>query len=82
VQLSGAIWRDDAETVRTHRLLDRGINPNVRASLRARLEERHGGGPVHEYRNVTSLGWGEQFHAPVFVSREPLRLTEAGGGGR
>lgn len=30
----------------------------------------HGGGPVHEYRNLTPLGWGEQFHAPVFVSRE------------
>jgi hypothetical protein len=66
----------------THLLLDHGANPNVRASLRARLEEGHGGGPVHEYRNVTPLGWGEQFHAPVFVSREALRLIEAGGGGR
>ncbi len=66
----------------TRLLLDRGAHPNVRASLRARLEEGHGGGPVHEYRNVTPLGWGEQFHAPVFVSREALRLIEASGGGR
>ena len=66
----------------THLLLDRGANPNVRASLRARLEEGHGGGPVHEYRNVTPLGWGEQFHAPVFVSREALRLIESRGGAR
>jgi hypothetical protein len=66
----------------TRLLLDRGANPDVRASLRARLEEGHGGGPVHEYRNVTPLGWGEQFHAPVFVSREALRLIEAKGGGR
>jgi hypothetical protein len=66
----------------THLLLDRGANPNVRASLRARLEEGHGGGPVHDYRNLTPLGWGEQFHAPVFVSREALRLIEARGGGR
>ena len=66
----------------TQLLLGRGANPNVRASLRARLEEGHGGGPVHEYRNVTPLGWGEQFHAPVFVSREALRLIEASGGGR
>lgn len=66
----------------TRLLLNRGANPNVRASLRARLEEGHGGGPVHEYRKVTPLGWGEQFHAPVFVSREALRLIEEGGGGR
>ena len=66
----------------TRLLLDRGANPNVRASLRHRLEEGHGGGPLHEYRNVTPLGWGEQFHAPIFVSREALRLVEARGGGR
>jgi hypothetical protein len=66
----------------THLLLDRGANPNVRASLRARLEEGHGGGPVHEYRNVTPFGWGEQFHAPVFVSQEALRLIESRGGAR
>ena len=66
----------------TRLLLDRGANPHVRASLRARLEEGHGGGSVHEYCNVTPLGWGEQFHAPLFVSREALRLIEASGGGR
>lgn len=66
----------------TRLLLDRGANPNVRASLRARLEEGHGGGPVHEYKDLTPLGWGEQFHAPIFVSREALRLIEANGGGR
>ena len=66
----------------TRLLLDRGANPNVRASVRARLEEGHGGGPLREYPNVTPLGWGEQFHAPIFVSREALRLIEASGGGR
>jgi hypothetical protein len=66
----------------TRLLLDRGAHPNVRASLRARLEEGHGGGPLHEYRQVTPLGWGEQFHAPVFVSREALRLIASRGGGR
>ena len=58
----------------TRLLLDRGANPNVRASLRQRLEEGHGGGPLREYRDVTPLGWGEQFHAKIFVSRESLRL--------
>lgn len=66
----------------TRLLLDRAADPNIRASLRQRLEEGHGGGPLHEYRNVTPLGWGEQFHARVFVSRESLRLIEARGGVR
>jgi len=66
----------------TRLLLDRGAGPNVRASIRARLEEGHGGGPLREYRDVTPLGWGEQFHAKIFVSRESLRLVEAHGGAR
>jgi hypothetical protein len=66
----------------TRLLLGRGADPNVRASIRARLEEGHGGGPVHEYRGVTPLGWGEQFHAKIFVSRESLRLVQAQGGRR
>lgn len=61
----------------TRLLLERGANPNIRASLRARLEEGHGGGPLREYRDVTPLGWGEQYHAQVFVSRESLRWVEA-----
>lgn len=55
---------------------------HARASLRARLEEGHGGGPLREYRNVTPLGWGEQYHAKIFVSRESMRLIEARGGNR
>jgi hypothetical protein len=66
----------------TRLLLDRGADPNVRASLRHRLEAGHGGGPLREYRDVTPLGWGDQFTAKVFVSRESMRLIEARGGGR
>jgi hypothetical protein len=66
----------------TRFLLDRGADPNARASLRQRLEEGHGGGPLREYRDVTPLGWGEQYHARIFVSRAGLRLLEARGGGR
>jgi ankyrin repeat protein len=64
----------------TRLLLERGANPNVRASLRARFEQGHGGGPLREYRDVTPLGWGEQFHGRIFVSRESMRLVEAYGG--
>ena len=66
----------------TRLLLERGADTNVRASLRARLEEGHGGGPLREYRNVTPLGWGEQYPARIFVSKESLRLIEERGGGR
>ena len=66
----------------TRLLLDRGADPNVRASIKARLEEGHGGGPLREYRDVTPLAWGEQYHAQIFVGRESLRLIEARGGHR
>ena len=71
---------DDARFTRL--LLDRGADPNVRASLRQRKEEGHGGGPLREYRDVTPLGWGEQFADKIFVSKESLRLIEARGGER
>lgn len=66
----------------TRLLLDRGADPNVRASLRHRLEPGHGGGPLRDYRDVTPLGWGERFVDKIFVSRESMRLIEARGGGR
>ena len=66
---------DDARFTRL--LLERGADPNVRASLRARLEEGHGGGPLREYRDVSALGWGQRYDARIFVSREALRLLEA-----
>jgi hypothetical protein len=66
----------------TSLLLDHGANPNVRASLRHRREPGHGGGPHHDYRDVTPLGWGEQFADKIFVSKESMRLIEARGGRR
>ena len=62
-------------------LLAHGANPNVRASLRKQLHP--GYGPemdvtkVYEYRNVTPLEWGEQFHAKEFVSEPALDLIRA-----
>jgi hypothetical protein len=63
-------------------LLDRGANPNARASLRHRFEDGHGGGPLRDYRDVTPLGWADRFPQKVFVSRESVRLIEARGGRR
>jgi hypothetical protein len=63
----------------TRLLLDRGADPNIRASVRQRLEDGHGGGPLREYRDVTPLLWGERFEPQIFVSRESIRLIGARG---
>ncbi len=68
----------------TQLLLDHGANPNVRASLRKKLhpgyEGRYDVETTYEYRNVTPLGWGRQFHAKDFVSESAMRLIEEHGG--
>ncbi|HXD50089.1 MAG TPA: ankyrin repeat domain-containing protein [Gemmatimonadaceae bacterium] len=62
-------------------LLERGANPNVRASLWKRLGAGHDDSRTrHEYRDVTPLSWGHRFHQPIFVSEPALRLIEAAGG--
>ncbi len=60
-------------------LLDHGANPNVRASLRKRLRFVDDES-LHEYRDVTALGWGEQFHDQAFVSRPAMALIAKRGG--
>jgi hypothetical protein len=68
----------------TELLLERGANPNARASLRKRLHPGYGPkydvDKTYEYRDVTPLGWGQQFHAQVFVSQPALRLIAERGG--
>jgi hypothetical protein len=64
----------------TQLLLDRGADPNARASLRKQLHPGYGEDWMHEYRDVTPLSWGERFHNQIFVSRPAMRLiTEHGG---
>jgi hypothetical protein len=64
----------------TRLLLHRGADPAIRASIRAGLEEGHGGGPLRDYRDVTPLSWGERYDPKVFVSRESMRLVRECGG--
>jgi hypothetical protein len=52
----------------TELLLERGADPNARASLRKQLHPGYGSDTMHEYRNVTPAEWGGQFHRKVFVS--------------
>jgi hypothetical protein len=68
--------RDDAFA---RLLLDRGADPNARASLQKRLrfvaDESN-----HEYRDVTPLEWGEQFHDQDWVSKPAMQLIAERGG--
>lgn len=60
-------------------LLDHGADPDARASLRKQLrfvaDES-----MHEYRGVTPLSWGAQFHDQDWVSRAAMRLIAGRGG--
>ena len=64
----------------TELLLERGADPNVRASIWKRLHPGHGDPARHDYRDVTALSWGRRFHAPIFVSEPAMRLIAAAGG--
>jgi len=68
----------------TQLLLDRGADPNIRASIRKQLHPGYGPrfdvSKAYEYRGVTALSWGRQFHAQVFVNGLALRLIEEAGG--
>lgn len=60
-------------------LLERGANPNARASLR----EVGGEGAnrtVREHYNLTPLAWGQRFHYELVVNREAMRLIRERGG--
>jgi ankyrin repeat protein len=74
--------QQDAEFARL--LLDHGADPNARASLRKQLrfvlDES-----MHEYRDVTPLSWGDQFHNPQssghsWVSHPAMQLIAERGG--
>lgn len=60
-------------------LLDRGADPNARASIRKRLAFARDSS-VHEYKNVTPLGWGRTFHDQSYVLQAAMRLIAERGG--
>lgn len=64
----------------TQLLLDRGADPNARASLRKQLHPGYGEEGLHEYRDVSPLSWGRRFHRQIFVSQPALNLIEERGG--
>jgi hypothetical protein len=60
-------------------LLERGADVNARASIRKQLPFARDKS-VHEYRDVTPLGWGRRFHDQSYVCRSSMRAIEAAGG--
>jgi hypothetical protein len=76
------LGRRPPEAPFTQLLLDHGADPNVRASLRKQLHPGYGEDRPHEFRDVTPLSWGEQFHNKRFVSEPAMRLIAERGGRR
>jgi hypothetical protein len=64
----------------TRLLLDHGANPNARASLRKQLHPGYGIDWMHEYRNVTPISRGEQFHFRKLSNAAAIRLIAERGG--
>ncbi len=60
-------------------LLNRGADPNARASIRKDLPFAQDKS-MHEYRDVTPLGWGRQFHDQSYVSQAAMRVIAERGG--
>jgi hypothetical protein len=60
-------------------LLERGANPNTRASLRKLLPFTDDPS-LHEYHNVTPLAWGRRFHDQAWVSAAAMRVVAEAGG--
>lgn len=61
-------------------LLEHGANPNARASLRKRMHPGYEIEGLHEYRDVTPLGWGERFIFRELVNGAAMRVIAEWGG--
>lgn len=84
-------WTQRARDTRfTQLLLDRGADPNARASIRMRFGEGHGDPRIREFRDVSPLSWarqlaasssaGERYDGRIFVNEAALDLVKAAGG--
>jgi ankyrin repeat protein len=60
-------------------LLERGADPNARASLRERVTP-DASVSLREHRDLTPIAWGRRFHNPIVVSRPAMQLIADHGG--
>jgi ankyrin repeat protein len=84
-------WTQRPEDARfVELLLERGADPNARASIRMRLGSGHGDPRIREFPDVTPLSWARRFGADtlagskhselLFVNQAAVRLLMARGG--
>jgi hypothetical protein len=64
----------------TQLLLEHGADPNVRVSLRKELHPGYEIPGLFEYRSVTPVSWGEQFHFKKLVNRAAIEMIKERGG--
>jgi hypothetical protein len=69
--------RRDASIARL--LLERGADPNARASIQKDLPFAKDKS-LHEYRDVTPVGWARRFHDQSYVAHVAVRPIEEHGG--
>ena len=72
-----AVEYEDLDVARW--LIDHGADVNARASIHKRLPFA-ADSSIHEYKNVTPLGWGRAFHEQSYVSQAAMRLLTRRGG--
>lgn len=64
----------------TNLLLRHGADIHARASLRKQLHPGYYPDTLHEYREVSPVEWGRQFHDQRFVNKAAIAAIELAGG--
>jgi hypothetical protein len=72
--------RSQGSTPFAQLFLERGANPNIRASIWKQAHPDYEKPARQEYRDVTPLGWGRRFEPPIYVNQAVMQLIREAGG--
>lgn len=61
-------------------LLERGANPNARASIRERVYSDGRHVETREHRDITPIAWGKAYHNKIVVNESAMRMIAEHGG--
>jgi ankyrin repeat protein len=61
-------------------LLERGANPNARASIRERVYSDGRHVETREHRDITPIRWGTAYHNKIVVNEPAMRMIAEHGG--
>lgn len=61
-------------------LLERGANPNARASLRERVYSDGRHVETREHHDITPIAWGKAYHNKIVVNEPAMRMIAEHGG--